>query len=472
MINSNSRPPPLTLSCSLCSARFTHQADLKHHTRKVHKTSLGDEVLAQKFGEFSFFEATLVSHKPLIVRPKGHSEEICVRKFILPNAAYDPSVFIQNYSTVAPLALKPKKTIEEELEDKESIRDDSSVTSEALSVDISSEASFPCFSSAKTPFRQKVQEHQMLPLYEVVARVQVRAYITSDSLGLCRLEKGMTFHVLKTFEDFSVSDVVEFWRHRFPEFNRSPTLWAKNGKGKKLAKMKVEALRRVFHLNQEQAKLVRNSVRLAKRRVKAVFTLDSMVQCGWVALVKGKKLLARRIFGKCAPTLLLKNLFVSREFSRDAPSRERTFHKMLLKYRSENKNCVSVDGEKRTFFQNPSQTWYEETLASMLKEAGAKIKKVMWNGDFTESFRHGSETGKVRMSKMKSNGRMKSFLVDRRGYTIPDTYAFVTFRNHNDLKNFLAIDFSSFIHEDLYPLFSMTAELDRTYANLSLAPVV
>lgn len=145
---------------------------------------------------------------------------------------------------------------------------------------------------------------------------------------------------------------------------------------------------------------------------------------------------------------------------------------MLLQYRRENENCVSVDGGKRTFFQNPAQTWYEETLASMLKEAGAKIKKVMWDGDFTESFRHGSETGKVRMSKMKSSGRVKSFLVDRRGYTIPDTYAFVTFRSHSDLKNFLAIDFSSFLHEDSYPLFSMSAELDRTYANLSLAPVV
>lgn len=469
----NTSQLPRSLTCSQCFARFAHESDLRHHTFENHgvEAIVGDEVLAKKFGEFAFFEATLVSLKPLIVTPKGQSEEIFVQKFVLPSTL-DPSVFVKNAPAVVPLAMTPQKTVE--LEDKDidqDIRDDSSVTSEALSVDISSEASFPAFMSSKRE-HQEVQVGQILPQYRTMARAQVRTYLTSDSEKLCVLEKGMTFHVVKTFEDFSDVAVAEFWERRFPEFPRSETLWYEKIDGKKLAKMQVEALRDVFNLNHDQAKLVRNSVRLAKRRVQAIFTLDSQVMCGWVALVKGKKLLAKRMFGNCPPTLLLNNLYVSRDFSRDAPRREHSLHQMLADYRKENQNCISTEFGNRKFFQNPSQTWYEETLSTMLKEAGAKIKKVTWDGKFIQSLRHGSEIGQVSMSKLKDNGRVKSFSVDRSGYTIPDTYAFVTFKSHAELKNFLAIDFSKFAYKGVLPLFSMTAELDRTYANLSLAPVV
>lgn len=365
--------------------------------------------------------------------------------------------------------MKPQKTIEEELADKDVDCDDSSVTSEALSVDsvdISSEASFPGL-SARKPVAQNVQRCDLLPLYTVCARVQVRSYITSESQKLCVLEKGMTFHVLKTFSDFSEAETLEFWNSRFPDFPREQALWDNYIDGEKLGDMQVETLREVFNLNQEQAKLIRNSVRLAKRRVLAVFTLEDKVSSGWVALKKGKKLLARRIFGDCPPTLLLKNLFVSQEFSSDAPGAKHTLHRMLQKYRRENKNSLQAG----TFFQNPSRTWYEETLTALLKEAGAKIKNVIWDGEFTQSLRHGSEMGKVQFERLH-RGHVKSFAVQRSGFTIPNTYAFVVFRSHSDLKNFLAIDFSSFSHENSYPLHKMTAELDRTYANLSLAPVV
>lgn len=102
-----------------CFARFAHESDLRHHTFESHgvEAIVGDEVLAKKFGEFAFFEATLVSLKPLIVTPKGQSEEIFVQRFVTPKGQYDPSVFVKNAPAVVPLAMTPQKTVE--LEDKD-----------------------------------------------------------------------------------------------------------------------------------------------------------------------------------------------------------------------------------------------------------------------------------------------------------------------------------------------------------------